>query len=105
VHAERVSQITGVELQAQDPAALAARWSDLLARPASPSARGTYEIRLDQGSLRFVPEQKGQPSGITAIELAVADRPRLLEAARRRNLETADDEVRICGTWFRFTPA
>jgi hypothetical protein len=101
-HTEIATLVTGVELQAEDPAALAERWSEVVARTADRVEADAYEIRLDRGALRFVPDREGGGEGISAIELAVADPSRLLRAARLRNLESAEGEVRICGTRIRW---
>jgi hypothetical protein len=103
VHTEIVTEITGVEFQAEDPAAMAARWSEVVARPVTRTASHAHEIPLDRGVLRFVPDLDERGDGIAGIELAVADRSRLLEAARVRNLETAEGVVRVCGTDVRLS--
>jgi hypothetical protein len=97
--------IIGVELQANDPQAMATRWSQVLDRPAVRTVDETYEIRLDQGTIRFVPDRDGRGDGLSAIDLAVSDRARLLEAARARDLDATDDDVSICGTRIRLSRA
>jgi hypothetical protein len=93
--------LVGAELEAPDPEALAARWSQLLARPALPLGSGAHQIELEGSHLRFVPQTSGHGAGLGAIELAAADAPRALATARSRGLETGDGEVTIGGTVFR----
>jgi hypothetical protein len=95
--------IRGVELQANDPGALAVRWSQVLDRPVVPTAGDTHEIRLDRGTIRFVRERDGRGEGLSGIRVEVADRARLLEEAHTRNLDASDEEIRICGTRIRLT--
>ena len=62
--------------------------------------RGRLEMPLDNASVRFVEARDGRPEGLSGIDVAVADRKRLLEAAAKRGRKTGDDEVSICGTRF-----
>jgi hypothetical protein len=70
-----VSELRCAELQSDEPERLAARWSEILARPLSGG-----EIALDRGCLRFVQAEDGRPEGLGAIEIAAADRSRAGEA-------------------------
>jgi len=88
------------ELQSADPAALAARWSEVLARPITSDAAGHPTIELDDASLRFVPISDGRPEGLAALYVEVVDRPRLLAAAADRGCAIEGDTVTVCGTRF-----
>ena len=57
--------IVAATVQADDPAALAARWSDILRRPVQRRA-----IALDSGTIRFVPVGDGRGEGLAAIDIA-----------------------------------
>ncbi len=103
VRTDVTTAITGVELQASDPQVLAERWSQVLNRSAVRTSSDAHEIHLDQGTIRFVHDRDGRGVGVSGIDVAVTDRARLLEAARARNLDATDDEVRICGTRIRVT--
>jgi hypothetical protein len=100
VRTDVTTAITGVELQAGDPAALASRWSQVLDRPAVPHGAG-HEIPLDTGVIRFVPDDDRRGDGISALDVAVADRARLEEAARARGAYLNRDELSICGVRIR----
>jgi hypothetical protein len=100
VHTEVVRGIVGAELQSADPAALAARWSQVLACPAR-GVGDAHEIALDGGRLRFVEATDGRGEGLGGIELAVVDRGRLVAAAEERGLRVDGDVVLICGTRVR----
>ena len=96
VQTDRVRAITGVQLDAADPAALAARWAEVLDRPATRVAAERFEIALAPGTLRFGPGA-GAPH-VSGYELAVADRARVLDTARARGLAVSDQSVTIAGT-------
>ncbi len=101
VRMDVVTEITGVELQADEPLALAQRWSEVLARPVAQTASGIVRIVLDQGAIRFVKAADGRGEGVSGIDVAVSDRPRLLAAARDRGIAATDDQITICGTRIR----
>ncbi len=105
IRSDVVTGIAGVELQARDPAALAARWSRLLARPVGAGAAGSPEIALEAGTLCFVPERDGRGEGVSGLDFVAVDPARALESARARGLEVAGDQVTVCGTRLRFTDA
>ena len=105
IRSDVVTGISGVELQARDPAALAARWSRLLARPVEAGAGGSPAIALEAGTLCFVPERDGRGEGVAGLDFAAVDPARALEVARARGFEVAGDQVTVCGTRLRFTDA
>jgi glyoxalase-like protein len=102
VHTDVVSEITGVELQSDDPLALAERWSRVLNRPVARTPSGTVRIVLDRGAIRFVTASDGRGEGVSAIDVAVRDRERLVAAARARGVPIAGEQLVICGTRISF---
>ena len=68
----RVRGIVAAELQSPDPARLAARWSDILERPAV-SVEGAEVIALDGADLRFVTADDGRGEGLGGIDLLLAE--------------------------------
>ncbi len=105
IRSDVVTGIAGVELQAGDPAALATRWSQLLARPVGIGADGSHAIALESGALRFAPDPDGRGEGVSGIDFVAADPARALDAARERGFPGVGDHVRVCGTRIRFTDA
>jgi catechol 2,3-dioxygenase-like lactoylglutathione lyase family enzyme len=101
VRMDVVSEITAVELQSDHPLALAQRWSQVLNRPVAQTAGGVVRIVLDQGAIRFVQASDGRGAGVSGIDLAVTDLPRVMAAARHRGIRTAQDHITICGTHIR----
>lgn len=66
-----VTDLVAVEVQADDPATMADRWAEVLGRPARPDG-DTYQIRLDEGVIRFVPASDGRGEGVSAIDVKSA---------------------------------
>ncbi len=79
-----VDDLVAVDIQADDPAALAARWSVALDRP----VESDTTIALDDGVIRFVPATDGRGDGLAAADLTAVDRGR------------AGETTTICGTRF-----
>jgi len=102
VRTEVTRAVTGVELAADDPEALAASWSRVLARPAERIAGDRFRIALDEGRLLFGRGDRPGPARIDAYEIAV-DRARVLDTAKTRGLPATADTVSIAGTRFRLT--
>lgn len=95
VNTEVVSAIAGVELQGEDPQALAERWSAVAGVPLEHRDAGPV-LPLANAELRFVHGN----GGLAAVDLRVADRDRLLEQAEARGASVSDSQVLICGTRF-----
>lgn len=94
--AANVSTILAVDVQSPDPAAMAARWSEVFGRPARDNT-----LELDRGTIRFVLETDGHGAGITAMDLAASDANAAIAAARRLNLPVENNDIQICGTTIR----
>ena len=84
VRTEQVQRIRAVEVQAHDPEAMAARWSDVLGITA-----GGTTVPLDEGEVRFVEVLDGRGEGVSGLEL-VAARPGDLEISGVRISLVAD---------------
>jgi Glyoxalase-like domain len=95
-----VSGYSAVELQSADPRGLAERWANITEMPLHNYARGRLELPLDNAAIRFVEATDGRGEGLGGIDVVVADRKQLIEAADRRGLRVSDDQVTICGTRF-----
>jgi hypothetical protein len=97
--------LLAAELQSPDPAALAARWSEIVERPVTRSASGDAEIILDLGALRFVRDTDGRGEGLGGVDLLVKKRARILDSAITRGCRVDHDIVSICGVRFRVIAA
>ena len=99
-----VKAITGAELQSDHPERLAAKWSEILGKPALP-IDGRWRIDVDNASLRFVPAGDDRGEGLSGIDLAVTEPARVRDIARRRGLAVTDGSVAIGGVRFNLSEA
>jgi hypothetical protein len=95
--------VTGAELQADDPAQMAARWSRVLGRGAV-EERGLWRISLDQGEIRFVNDIDGRGEGLGAFDVVVRDVQSVRDRAAARGLLGDGDTVMLAGTRVRLIP-
>ena len=93
--------IAAAEIQSPDPGKLAERWSQILELPVGRDPAGNASIKLDNASIRFVPEKDGRGEGLGGLAVVAVDRARLFAAAKKRGKRTGDNEVMICGMRFR----
>lgn len=93
---ERVTGIAAAEIQCEDPAAVAARWSEIAQLPVT-EQHGHPCLVLDNATLRFVACNDGRPEGLGGIDVTTADRDAVLAAARAMNAITAPEQVYLCG--------
>ncbi len=94
---ERVRGILAAEMQCDEPAKVAARWSEIVEIPAGCDARGRAAIALENATLRFVPIEDGRGEGLGAIDLDVADRAAIVADAQARRCPARDDQVVLGG--------
>jgi hypothetical protein len=89
-------KVAAAELQAKDPAQMAARWAQVLGRAASADA-GVWRIRLDDGEIRFAIETDGRGEGLGAIDIVVRDIDAVRASAAARGLLDPDGTVMLAG--------
>jgi hypothetical protein len=81
VRSDVVIEIAGAELQSDDPAALARRWSRVLGRPMEQGVeRGEPVLNLDGGVIRFVTSTDGRGEGLGGFDLVAANTTRAGES-------------------------
>ena len=100
----RTDVVTGIrsaELQSPEPERLAQRWAEIAGLTLETAAGGNLELTLTSGSIRFRSCEDERPEGLGAVDLQVADAPRLLAEARNRGYEPRPGEIEICGLRFR----
>jgi hypothetical protein len=91
--------IVGVELQAEDPASLAAKWAHIVGTECTVDD-DNITVPLDNVTLRFVALRDDRGPGLSGLHIRVADRTAILNEATRRGCYISDDQVIICGTRF-----
>lgn len=71
-----VTGFAAIEIQADDPEAMAARWAEILDRP-SRVADGYQAIDLDDAEIRFVPVTDGRGEGVGGFDVVATDGDRV----------------------------
>lgn len=97
---QRLGRVTGIvaaEMQCDDPAAVAARWSEIAEIPVTKDAAGNPALQLENATLRFVANADGRPEGLGGIDVKVVDRDAVLATAKARGVYRSDSQVYICG--------
>jgi hypothetical protein len=94
---DRVTAIEAAEIQADDPAAVAARWSEIAEIPLTRGPAGVPVLPLEGSTVRFVEVRDGRGEGLGGLDLRVADRDAVLAAARQRGAYRSDRQVHLCG--------
>lgn len=91
----------GVELQGDDPEALATLWGQCADLPVTADSAGRPSIAFNNAVLRFVPVTDGRGPGLGGLDIKVADRAHVLREAKARDAYVDDSQVMICGTrWY-----
>jgi hypothetical protein len=93
-------KVAGAELQARDPAQMAARWAQVLGREAGLDT-GIWRIRLDEGEIRFTLERDGRGEGLGAFDVVVRDIDAVQANAAAKGLLAPDGAVMLAGTRVR----
>jgi hypothetical protein len=93
-------KLAAAELQAKDPAQMAARWAQVLGRTAARDAE-VWRIRLDDGEIRFSPDRDGRGEGLGAFDIVVRDIEAVHAKAAARGLLDPHGTVMLAGTRVR----
>ena len=105
VRTDTSAGIVGAELQGDDPAAMAARWGEVLGREAEPVGE-YWRIGLDDGGeLRFVHASDGRGEGLGRFDVAVRDPAAVHAVAKARGKVGEDGDVVLSGTRVRLVQA
>lgn len=71
VRTDTITDLLAVEIQAEEPATMAERWSSVLGVPAA-NVDGDPTIQLDEGAIRFVLADDDRGEGVRGIDVAAA---------------------------------
>ncbi len=94
--------IVGVELQCNDPGLLAEKWAHIVGSDCF-ADEGNIIVKLNNVRLRFVQLADDRGAGLSGLDLKVADRQAILDAAKQRDCYVSDEQVLICGTKFNLS--
>ncbi len=89
-------EMKAVELQSPDPVATAELWGKLLDRPVKRDGDRLH-IPLDMGDIRFVEARDGRGPGISALDIRVKDKAKILAAAKARNRQLGPSQIQVVG--------
>lgn len=99
-----VRAISGARMQCNDPAAVAARWSQLLERPVERNDRDTWTMELDNARARFGPIEDDRGEGLASVRLSCRDPKAILANAERHGAMVGEAHgepyVGLCGVRF-----
>ncbi|MGY4475655.1 hypothetical protein [Bradyrhizobium sp. USDA 3364] len=87
--------LTEVEMQSPEPQALAEHWGRIIGVPADRTA-----VKLPNSTFRFV---KGDSEIMSGLTFKVADKTKVLDAAKARGCAAKGDEFQLCGVTFKLT--
>ena len=96
VQTQDTKALTAVEIQCDDPGALAKRWGEVLDIPVE-SISGKPAVQLDNAHIRFVADTDGRGIGICAIDVLPANKENILRIAHKLDLVADDDQIVLCG--------
>lgn len=94
---DRVTGIAAAEVQCDDPAKLAARWSEIAQIPLSEGTENPT-LPLENATVRYVPCTDGRPEGLGCIDIITSDKDAILAAAEKRGAVKSENQIYICGT-------
>lgn len=87
--------LTEVEMQSPEPQALAAHWGRIIGVPAADGV-----LKLPNSIFRFV---KGDSEIMSGLTFKVADKAKVLDAAKAKGCAVNGDQFFLCGVTFRLT--
>jgi hypothetical protein len=95
-------RLAAAEIECPDPGKLAARWAEIVERPAQICGNNRYRIVLDAGAIEFLPAAENVPV-LAGVALEVADVATVIAKAKAQGCETGDATVSVCGVRFRLS--
>lgn len=95
-----VTGIVAAEIQCDDPAAVAQRWSEIAELPLERDSAGNPAIQFGETRARFVPCNDGRPEGLAGLDLRCTDVETVKRAAARIGADRGD-HVALCGMRLR----
>ncbi|MEZ5229786.1 MAG: hypothetical protein R2710_24940 [Acidimicrobiales bacterium] len=104
IRTDVATAIVGATVQCSDPAAVSARWSEILELPVvegvTPTGAEAFVIEADGSTIRFAHPVDERGDGLAACEVAVRRVGDVIDRARERSLECGESWVMIGGVRF-----
>jgi hypothetical protein len=94
---DRVDRIAAAEIQADNPAAVAARWAEIAEQNLLTDNAGNTSLKFDNADLRFFPCTDGRPEGLGCLDIGTTDKAAILQAADKRGAVIGDNQISLCG--------
>lgn len=89
------TRLLAVDIDAADPAALAAHWARILEVPLLPTDGGRHELAVGDGKIRF--SHGSAPAIFSGIDVQVVDPARVRQAAVAAGCIGSDGGIDLCG--------
>lgn len=99
INQDIIGDLVGVEMQSDDPGALAGKWSTLTGLPLK-DENGAPSLAFSNATLRFVKATDGRGDGLGGLDVTVRNGEKALATARERGLPVKGSQITICGTRF-----
>ncbi len=100
VATDRVTAIVGVEIAADNPAAMSTQWGEILNENVEHVHDQMYAILLNDATIRFAPISDSRGPGIRSVDLTTQKRAEVIKTAAALRLPFSNRNVTICGTGF-----
>jgi hypothetical protein len=95
-------RVVGVTVEAAEPRAMAARWAEVLGRPAAVAHADAMRVALDGGAVDFI-RARDDSEGIAGFVLRVVDEA-AVRGATRTPASTPSDSIEAFGTRIALEP-
>lgn len=93
-------EIIGVELQGEDPEALAALWAKVVGVPFEKNGE-EFQMKFSNAAVRFIEETDGRGPGLSGLDITVTNLGHVLSSAKQRRCYVNDRQVDIGGVhWY-----
>ena len=93
---DRVKGISASEIQCDNPATIAKRWSEILQTPLVEDS-GALVLTIENATTRFVTCSDGRPEGMSGTDIVTSDKKAILAAAEARGAVRGDSQIELCG--------
>lgn len=101
----RCKAITAVEIQCDDPQAVAEHWASIIGEQSAPHSDGCFAVMLGNATIRFVAINDGRGAGLGGLDILVTERESILADARARDCILDEDKLLVGGVRIKLCEA